>query len=166
MNVQTSNASGFDFGGVGLSTDYLNRFSEALMLIELARSDPNAALDLGSWRPMSYREHFRASRLSLAPMALLAYEQLDYEPRRAFEALCMAMDKLVDTVRTLLAECSDPALVIPILDVASAAFHNLLARAAAFIASGGDMLSAAYDKQELQAAIDRIMTAELVTTSA
>src|SRR5687768_3075942 len=37
----------------GLSNDYLNHYSEALMLIEMAADDPAIGADLAEWRPVS-----------------------------------------------------------------------------------------------------------------
>ncbi len=140
-----------------LSTDYLNRFGEALMLIEMASSDPDMIAELCSWRPVGYCEHFRTSELRCAPGALAAYDALDDTSRRAFESLCSAMSRLVETVILTLRDIDDPSASQPVIDVAAAAFHNLLGRAAAFINSGGDMHAAAYDKLALQVAIDRII---------
>lgn len=142
---------------VGLSTDYLNHFGEALMLIEMACSDPDMIRELCTWRPTSYREHFGTSDLRCAPAALAAYDSLDDTARRAFETLCSAMNRLVETVILTLRDIDDPAASQPVVDVAAVAFHVLLGRATAFINSGGDMQTAAYDKIELQVAIDRII---------
>ena len=48
----------------GLSTDYLNHFTEAIMLLEMLSSCPECLDDFLGWRPKSYREHFAASRFS------------------------------------------------------------------------------------------------------
>jgi hypothetical protein len=46
----------------GLSTDYLNHFTEALMALEMAADTPECLDDLKAWRPKSYAEHFAQSR--------------------------------------------------------------------------------------------------------
>ena len=43
----------------GLATDYLNRFSEAVMLLDLLSNCPEFREDFLAWEPLSYREHFR-----------------------------------------------------------------------------------------------------------
>ena len=43
----------------GLATDYLNRFNEAVMLLDMLTTCPEFRADFLSWEPMSYREHFR-----------------------------------------------------------------------------------------------------------
>jgi hypothetical protein len=142
-----------------LSTDYLNHFAEALMLMEMAGEDPSLVHELASWTPTTYIAHFDASGLRCADVALVAYHELDAASRGAFEALCSAMDRLVSTVVLTLHEIKDPADALPIVMIAAAAFRNLLARATGFINSGGDMACAAYDAVELQDVIDRIMSA-------
>jgi hypothetical protein len=52
----------------GLATDYLNRFNEAVMLLDMLSSCPEFREDFLAWEPMSYREHFRlcASRPAIS----------------------------------------------------------------------------------------------------
>ena len=47
----------------GLSTDYLNHFTEALMVLEMVRDMPECIDDLRAWQPKTYTEHFAGSRL-------------------------------------------------------------------------------------------------------
>ena len=42
----------------GLSTDYLNHFTEAIMLLELLPADPDCVADFLEWEPKDYRAHF------------------------------------------------------------------------------------------------------------
>jgi hypothetical protein len=140
-----------------LSTDYLNRYAEALMLIEMAALDSDILSELKAWKPIGYLEHFEASKLRSAPDASEAYLALDPVARRAFEALCSAKDRLVETVILTLDEAGDAASHGAVIEIAAEAFRNLFSRANAFINSDGDMETAAYDKIELQAAIDRII---------
>ncbi|MGL4974111.1 MAG: hypothetical protein ACRC56_02365 [Bosea sp. (in: a-proteobacteria)] len=140
-----------------LSTDYLNHYGEALMLIEMAVMDLSVIEDLRAWRPKSYREHFATSSLRCAPGALQAYGQLDRTQIGAFESLCSAMNRLVDTVLLVLNEATTPGDAAMVVDVAAAAFRSLLARATAFINSGGALASAQFDGAELQSAVDQLM---------
>ena len=50
--------------GTGLSTDYLNHFTEAVMMLEMIAVMPDGLDELKAWRPMTYCEHFAASRFS------------------------------------------------------------------------------------------------------
>jgi hypothetical protein len=45
----------------GLATDYLDRFNEAVMLLDMLSNCPEFRDDFLTWEPMSYREHFRLS---------------------------------------------------------------------------------------------------------
>lgn len=143
---------------IGLSNDYLNRYSEVLMLIELAPSDPEGiAADLAGWRSVSYREHFGTSRLRHAPEALAAYDRLPPDHRRTFEEITAAMDRLARTaVKALQPPCEagDAALVA---ELTAPTFRRLIDRAAGFLNSGGYDLVAEQEVEAAQAAIDRLM---------
>lgn len=141
-----------------LSTDYLNLYAEALMLIEMAAFDPEVMSELKAWKPVGYLEHFQASNLRCACAASEAYMALDPTARRAFETLCGAKNQLVQTVIITLDEGGETGSHAAVIEIAAEAFRNLFSRANAFINSGGDMEMAAYDKIELQAAIDRILS--------
>ena len=41
----------------GLSTDYLNHYSEILMLIEMASFDEGIVAELSAWQPIGYRDY-------------------------------------------------------------------------------------------------------------
>ncbi len=85
-------------GTNGLSTDYLNHYSEILMLIEMAPWDAAVVDELSGWRPIGYREHFLRSPLRCAAAALAAYEALPDEACRAFELNIAMLDDLAGTV--------------------------------------------------------------------
>src|SRR4051794_15483428 len=78
----------------GLSNDFLNHYSEVLMLIEMAACDPSVGDDLAEWQPMGYRAYFAASELRRASAALAAYDALPEPRRNAFEKLVAGMDSL------------------------------------------------------------------------
>src|SRR3954466_5219569 len=54
----------------GLATDYLNHFNEAIMLLEMIPDMPDCAEDFLTWRPLSYREHFAASKFRARELAI------------------------------------------------------------------------------------------------
>ena len=143
----------------GMSTDYLNRFGEVLMLIEMASDDRSLLDDLKGWRAVSYEEHFRTSNLRCAAPALAAYAALDTDSRGAFESLCGALNRLTETVLLTIEEIPDPDTAKPVIDVAVQAYRSLLSRATGFIGSGGDRAMAAYDPVDLQDTIDQMMAA-------
>ncbi len=146
-----------DAAPAGLSNDYLNHFSEALMLVELAAVDPDVAGDLAAWRPLSYRAHFEASGLRRAGAAIAAYEALDPARRAAFEELTGAMDRLIRTaIRALQPPCEaeDAAIVA---SVTAPALRRLVGRAGAFLASNGADLAREDEIEEAQTVIDRLI---------
>ena len=70
----------------GLATDYLNHFNEAIMLLEMLSSCPDCLDDFLAWRPMSYREHFEASRFKGRALAIAAYDAADPSLRGCLDA--------------------------------------------------------------------------------
>jgi hypothetical protein len=140
-----------------LSTDYLNHYGEALMLLEMVPADESILEDLRTWDFVDYRQHFEASPLRCAPSALLAYDRLASGRRKAFENLCRAMARLIHTVTAVLAERPDGGDVAMVVEVASEALRNLIARATQFINANGDVDLAALEGSTRQAEIDILM---------
>ena len=140
-----------------LSTDFLNRFSEALMLIEMVAMDETILADLKAWQSVGYREHFATSALRCAASALAAYDDLNPNRARAFDEACHAMTRLVRTVTALLAEIPQPKELPMILDVASDALRRQIGRATQFINANGAIDIAAFEDTALQAQIDALL---------
>ncbi len=141
----------------GLSNDYLNHFSEVLMLVELAALDPEAISDLAEWRPIDYPGYFAASQLRRAPEALAAYAALCADRRAAFEEVMRAMDRLATTaIRALRPPC-EPADATLVAEVTGPAMRGLIAQASAFLNSGGRDLPDSGEVEEAQAVIDRLL---------
>jgi len=76
----------------GLANDYLNLFSEILMLIEQLPSMPELITDILEWHPVSYQDYFASSSLPEKHLALAAYKALDEQFRRNFEAIVAELD--------------------------------------------------------------------------
>jgi hypothetical protein len=110
----------------GLSNDYLNHYSEVLMLIEMAAGDPVIAADLADWQPVDYRTYFGASDLRRAADALAAYDALPDESRLAFEKLVAAMDALASMAVFALQPPTDPATAPVIVDATAPALRRRL----------------------------------------
>ncbi len=140
-----------------LSTDYLNRFAEALMLIDLAADDPDIVQDLKAWRSVTYREHFETSPLRIAASALAAYDLVPPERREGFEELCRAMTRLVTTATALLADRADRLDAVTIVEVAGDALRRQIARATEFINANGAVDIVAIEMRELQAEVDALL---------
>lgn len=139
----------------GLSNDYLNHYSEVLMLIEMAADDPAFGAELAEWRPVSYRDYFDSSDLRRASAALAAYDALPEDRRLAFEKLVAAMDAIATMAVFALQPPSDPSSAPVIVAGTAPPLRKLIAKAGAFLNSGGEDL--ALEGGEAQGAIDEII---------
>src|SRR5882672_5647046 len=83
----------------GLATDFLNHFNEAIMLLEMLPTAPDCKDDFIVWRPMSYREHFAASRLRHRNLAIAAYDAADPAIRGKLDAIADKMIRILITTR-------------------------------------------------------------------
>jgi hypothetical protein len=140
-----------------LSTDFLNRYSEALMLIEMVAMDETVLADLQAWQSIGYREHFATSSLRCAASALAAYDELSPGRARAFDDVCRAMTRLVRTVTALLAEAPPSQELPEIVEVASEAMRRQIARATQFINANGTIDIGVFEDAALQAEIDALL---------
>ena len=139
---------------VRLSTDYLNRYGEALMLLEMAAMDPEIAADLSGWKAVGYREHFEVSHLRCAADALAAYADLDLQRRKGFDRLCMAMNRLILSASALVRDVEPGPALDAVVAVASESLRELIARATQFINANGDLDLGEIRSRDLQAEID------------
>jgi hypothetical protein len=140
-----------------LSTDFLNRYSEALMLIEMVAMDETILADLQAWQSVGYREHFATSALRCAASALAAYDELNPSKARAFDEVCRAMTRLVRTVTALLAETPPSPELPEIVEVASEALRRQIARATQFINANGAVDIGVFEDAALQDEIDALL---------
>jgi hypothetical protein len=143
--------------GIGLSTDYLNHYSEILMLIEIASFDASIVDDICVWQQIGYQEYFRKSSLRRAASALSAYERLTPESRLAFEQIVQALDKLTLGAILALRPPCHPRNVVLIGDVIGPAIRRLIDRAAAFLNSGGKGLWEACEADHAQRMTDWLL---------
>ena len=135
----------------GLSTDYLNHFTEAVMVLEMGTMMPDCLEDLRSWRPKTYREHFAQSRFSERAAVIAAYEAADPAVRAALDSTAETLNAVLLEARdTLLARLGTPD-VKPLAQRAGAWTMPLIARGAGIINGSrvGDGASA-------QAAVDAL----------
>ena len=87
----------------GLTTDYLNHFNEAVMVLEMLAIIPECLPDLAAWQPKTYREHFADSNLSHRDVIIAAYEIADPAARDA-------LDNVSETLNAVLSETRDVVL--------------------------------------------------------
>jgi hypothetical protein len=83
----------------GLSTDYLNHFTEAVMALEMAARVPECLDDLRTWQPRSYAEHFAVSRFSRRESVIAAYQAADPTTREALDAASAALNAAILEIR-------------------------------------------------------------------
>jgi hypothetical protein len=88
----------------GLATDYLNHFNEAIMLLEMIPDMPECAEDFLSWHPLSYAEHFTASKFKARDLAISAYDSADPAIRAEFDNLTSAMTSILSAVSAAMGE--------------------------------------------------------------
>ena len=140
-----------------LSTDFLNRYNEALMLIELAADDSSAIDDLKNWRGLGYREHFEVSALRCAASALAAYDAVVPARRAGFEELCRTMARLVVTATALLAEKRAGLEPQMIVSITGEALRRQIGRATQFINANGTLDIGSIESRALQDEIDALL---------
>jgi hypothetical protein len=83
----------------GLSTDYLNHFTEAVMAIEMIASMPECLDDLRAWQPRSYVEHFAESRFTHRGAVIAAYRSANAATREALDTASSALNASIQQIR-------------------------------------------------------------------
>jgi hypothetical protein len=137
----------------GLATDYLNHFNEAIMLLEMLSSCPDCLDDFLSWRPLSYREHFLASRFRGRELAIAAYEAADPRVRDTFDRLADTMTDVLEATRSTMTASMPPQAAGALAECSAAWLKTLVARAGAVI--NGELANAAPGAP--QAVVDGLM---------
>lgn len=138
----------------GLATDYLNHFNEAIMLLEMLSSCPDCRDDFLGWRPLSYREHFEASRFKGRAIAIAAYDAADPSLRGCLDTLAGTMTAVLEATRATMSSDMPPQSAIALAERAAALLRPLVARAGAVI-NGED--TDAGEPMAPQAVVDRLM---------
>jgi hypothetical protein len=139
----------------GLATDYLNHFNEAIMLLEMLSSCPECVADFLDWRPLSYREHFIASRFKDRHMAVAAYDAADPDVRNCLDTLASTMTAVLEATRATMRADLAPRTAQRIARQAAASLKPLIARAGAVINGDGEAHAEPFAPP--QAMVDRLM---------
>ena len=138
----------------GLATDYLNRFSEAVMLLDMLSSFPEFRADFLAWEPMSYREHFRLSHFKTRDLAIAAYDKADPDVRNSLDTLAVTMTIVLEATRAAMDDADRrPETVAALAGNAIAWLKPLIARAGAII--NGE--AAGKTESTPQDVVDRLM---------
>ena len=136
----------------GLSTDYLNHFTEALMVLEMVGTVPECLDDLRAWQAKTYAEHFAASHFSNRDTIIAAYQSADPAVRTALDETSDVLNAMVWRTRELVLRHIGTAEVEAVTRRALDKLRPLIARTAALI--NGTAFEP--DRQGPQAAVDAI----------
>jgi hypothetical protein len=118
----------------GLATDYLNRFNEAVMLLDMLSSCPEFRADFLAWEPMSYREHFRLSHFKTRDLAVAACDRADPDVRNGLDTLAVTMTIVLEATRAAMDDAERrPETVAALAGNAIGWLKPLIARAGALI---------------------------------
>lgn len=78
-----------------LSTDYFNLFNEVIMLLGMLPDMPDMLDEVSAWEFKTYAEHFAASGLAFAPLAIEAYP---YAPPASLASFEQTIEKMRSTI--------------------------------------------------------------------
>jgi hypothetical protein len=137
----------------GLSTDYLNHFTEAVMVLEMAVTMPECLDDLRVWRPKTYVEHFATSRFARRDAVIAAYRSTDPAVREALDSAAETLNAVLTETRDVLLSGLATPETNELAPRAVNRLKPLIARMAAVI-NGTN--TKAIGRQDPQAAIDAI----------
>jgi hypothetical protein len=135
----------------GLSTDYLNHFTEAVMVLEMAITMPECLDDLRSWGPKTYREHFATCRFADRDAVVATYEAADPVLRDALNGVSQNLNTILLEARDALYEQSAATNLEAIAQRAVNRAKSMIAHAAAII-NGTN----AIDERGTQASVDAV----------
>lgn len=116
-----------------LATDYLNHFNEAIMLLELLPAAPECKEDFLAWRPMSYCEHFAASRFIHRDLAIAAYHVADPIYRKEVDELSQHMNMILTATRDAMKHELSLHTIGLLAESTARSMRPLVARAGAII---------------------------------
>ncbi len=138
----------------GLCTDYLNHFSEAIMLLEMLSAVPESVEDFLAWEPCSYAEHFASSNFKNRDAVLAAYKAADPALRHSLEELSDSMNMMLLATREAMKARSNTASVNALAQCAISWVKPLVTRARMVISAG--IVSSGAEPNAAQAAVDAL----------
>ena len=138
----------------GLCTDYLNHFSEAIMLLEMLPAVPESAEDFLAWEPCSYAEHFAASRFKNRDAVIAAYKAANPAVRQSLDQLADSMNLMLLATREAMKAKKKAAPADALARCAISWVKPLVTRASMLI--NGGLVPAGAEPQTAQAAVDAL----------
>jgi len=140
-----------------LATDYLNHFNEAIMLLDLLPHTPECIVELVSWEPMRYEEHFTGSHFRDKELAIAAYEVADPGARARLDELADTMNALLVATCEAFQRRTSLEAATALASETAARLKPMVARAGAVINGYGIETSNDMTTGEQQAAVDALL---------
>jgi len=142
----------------GLSTDYLNHFTEAVMALEMVTTMPDCLPDLRTWEPKTYCEHFETSHFTNRNYVIAAYYAAPPKVREDLNAAAETLNAVLEETRdAVLAQLSTP-VARELAMRAVAWLKPLIVRTAAVINGAASLTD--QDGHCTQAAVDALFARE------
>jgi len=138
----------------GLCTDYLNHFSEAVMLLEMLPAVPESVEDFLAWEPCSYTEHFTSSNFKNREAVVAAYKAADPVLRQSLEELSASMNMMLLATREAMKARANMASVNALAQCAISWVKPLVTRARMVISAG--LVTGGAEPNAAQAAVDAL----------
>ena len=82
-----------------LSTDYFNHFSTVIMLLGMLPDMPEMLDEIDAWEFITYKQHFQASGLDFAPLAIELYDHIPAKTREQFERKAEELRTFIEVSR-------------------------------------------------------------------
>ena len=117
----------------GLAADFLNRYNEPVMLLDLVPTEPDCLAEFLAWTPCSYVEHFTRSRFADRAYVLAAYSQAPLGSREALTSVVEEMSTIIVATQVALRRESERAEQARIAHAAAQQLRRLLITAGAII---------------------------------
>lgn len=117
----------------GLSTDYLNHFTEAVMVLDMVGAMLECLDDLQAWQPKTYAEHFAASGFTNRDAIVGTYRAADPEVRQALDRASEMLNAMVRQAREMVLQHAGTPELDAIARRATERLRPLLVRTAAVI---------------------------------
>ncbi len=134
----------------GLAADFLNRFNEAVMLLDLIPGEAECLQDFLAWTPCSYVEHFSRSRFADRATVLDAYARAPAGSREALSAVSAEMSRIIVATQVQLRREPEPRGQAEIARAAAERLKPLVVGAGAIV-NGRRRLEIARAQTEIDA---------------
>jgi hypothetical protein len=117
-----------------LSTDYLNHFNEAVMLLDMIPDMPEMLDEVKDWRPKNYQEHFNDSQFKARAVAIEAFAWSPRQYRAPFDAVVETLNETIAAaVPAIDAVISDSGRLSLVVQEVTMALRGAIDRAGAII---------------------------------